>query len=165
MNRLTGFDAPSLHTTYVDKPMRGHGLMQAIARVNSVFQAVTELSHAVVGDKSKPVEERRFALRFLLHCVQDMHQPCHVGENHDKGGNLTRIRWFDRGSNIHSVWDSGIIERAGKSEDFWLADLAELDTAENRKAWMAGAVEEWDTESLLAARAAYVVPGTEARIK
>ena len=35
---LTGFDAPSLHTLYVDKPMRGHGLMQAIARVNRVFR-------------------------------------------------------------------------------------------------------------------------------
>jgi type I restriction enzyme R subunit len=34
---LTGFDAPCLHTMYVDKPMRGHGLMQAIARVNRVF--------------------------------------------------------------------------------------------------------------------------------
>ena len=35
---LTGFDAPSLHTMYVDKPMHGHGLMQAIARVNRVFK-------------------------------------------------------------------------------------------------------------------------------
>jgi type I restriction enzyme R subunit len=35
---LTGFDAPCLHTMYVDKPMRGHGLMQAIARVNRVFK-------------------------------------------------------------------------------------------------------------------------------
>ena len=35
---LTGFDAPSLHTMYLDKPMRGHGLMQAIARVNRVFR-------------------------------------------------------------------------------------------------------------------------------
>ena len=35
---LTGFDAPSLHTMYVDKPMRGHGLMQAVARVNRVFK-------------------------------------------------------------------------------------------------------------------------------
>ena len=35
---LTGFDAPSLHTMYLDKPMRGHGLMQAIARVNRVFK-------------------------------------------------------------------------------------------------------------------------------
>jgi type I restriction enzyme R subunit len=35
---LTGFDCPSLHTMYIDKPMRGHGLMQAIARVNRVFK-------------------------------------------------------------------------------------------------------------------------------
>jgi len=35
---LTGFDAPSLHTMYLDKPMQGHGLMQAIARVNRVFR-------------------------------------------------------------------------------------------------------------------------------
>ncbi|MBX3146265.1 MAG: type I restriction endonuclease subunit R [Gemmatimonadales bacterium] len=35
---LTGFDAPSMHTMYLDKPMRGHGLMQAIARVNRVFK-------------------------------------------------------------------------------------------------------------------------------
>ncbi len=35
---LTGFDAPCLHTMYADKPMRGHGLMQAIARVNRVFR-------------------------------------------------------------------------------------------------------------------------------
>ena len=35
---LTGFDVPSMHTMYVDKPMQGHGLMQAIARVNRVFK-------------------------------------------------------------------------------------------------------------------------------
>ena len=35
---LTGFDAPCLHTMYVDKPMRGHTLMQAIARVNRIFR-------------------------------------------------------------------------------------------------------------------------------
>jgi len=35
---LTGFDAPLMHTTYIDKPMKGHGLMQAVARVNRVFR-------------------------------------------------------------------------------------------------------------------------------
>ncbi len=119
----------------------------------------------VVGDRSKPVEERRLALRFLLHCVQDMHQPCHVGDNHDRGGNDTQIRFFDRGSNMHRLWDSDLIEWNTNSEDIWLAELAELNTAENRAAWMRGTVEDWATESLLAARAAYVVPGTDARIK
>ena len=35
---LTGFDVPSLHTMYIDKPMKGHGLMQSIARVNRVYK-------------------------------------------------------------------------------------------------------------------------------
>jgi hypothetical protein len=116
-------------------------------------------------DKSKTLKERRFALRLLVHCLEDMHQPLHVGDNGDKGGNRTQVRWFDRGSNMHRVWDSGIIERAGTTEEFWLTDLAELDTVENRAAWMSGTVEEWATESLLAARAAYVIPGTDKRLK
>jgi hypothetical protein len=88
----------------------------------------------------------------------------HVGDNHDKGGNRTQVRFFDRGSNMHRVWDTDIIERAGDTEDFWLADLAELDTKENREAAMKGAVEDWATESLIAARQAYQVPETGKRI-
>ena len=119
----------------------------------------------VIKDKSKTIEDRRFALRFLIHCIEDMHQPCHVGDNKDKGGNRTQVRFFERGTNMHSLWDRGMIEHESKSEEFWLTNLAELDTPENRAAWMKGTVEEWATESLLAARDAYVVPGTDQRIK
>ena len=49
---------------------------------------------------------------------------------------------------MHRVWDSGIIEDAGTTEEFWLDNLAELDTAENRASWMTGTVEDWATESL-----------------
>jgi hypothetical protein len=41
----------------------------------------------------------------------------HVGEYHDKGGNDVHVRWFDRGSDLHRIWDSGIIDRAGRGED------------------------------------------------
>jgi len=119
----------------------------------------------VVRDKTKSVEDRRFALRFLIHCIEDMHQPCHVGDNHDKGGNQTQVRWFEKGSNIHRVWDSGIIERAGDSEDFSVAHLADLDAPEARATAMKGTVEDWATESLLAARQAYQVPETGKRLK
>jgi hypothetical protein len=50
---------------------------------------------------------------------------------------------------------SRINERAGSTEEFWLADLATLDTPENRIAWMTGTPEDWATASLLAAREAY----------
>ena len=91
--------------------------------------------------------------------------PLHVGDNHDKGGNQTQVRFYDRGTNMHRLWDSDIIQRAGDDEDFWMADLASLDTPKNREAAMKGKVEDWATESLLAARAAYQVPETGKRLK
>jgi len=116
-------------------------------------------------DPTRSAEDRRFALRFLIHLIQDLHMPLHVGDNHDKGGNQTQVRFYDRGTNMHRLWDSLIIERAGDDEDFWLADLSPLDTPENREATMRGTVEDWATESLLAARAAYQVPETGKRLK
>jgi hypothetical protein len=120
---------------------------------------------AILKDHSRPVEKRRFALRFLVHLVEDLQMPLHVGENQDKGGNKLQVRWFDQGSNHHRVWDSGIIEQAGRGEDGWLADLVEMDTVVTRSLAQAGSVEDWATESLLAARAAYQDPATGRRIK
>ncbi|MCO6457900.1 MAG: type I restriction endonuclease subunit R [Pirellulaceae bacterium] len=57
---LTGFDAPCLHTMYVDKPMRGHGLMQAIARVNRVFR---DKPGGLVVDYLGLADQLRHALR------------------------------------------------------------------------------------------------------
>jgi hypothetical protein len=119
----------------------------------------------VLKDRSRPVEERRQALRFLVHLVEDLHMPLHVGENLDKGGNNLQVRWFDRGSNLHRVWDSGIIDRAGRGEDGWLADLIATDTDEVRGKAQTGSVEDWATESLLAARQAYQNTATGQRIK
>ena len=51
----------------------------------------------VVIDRSKTVEDRRLALRFLVHCLPDMHMPMHVGDNSDKGGNQTQVRFYEKG--------------------------------------------------------------------
>jgi hypothetical protein len=120
---------------------------------------------AILRDQSKTIQERRLALRFVVHLVEDLHMPLHVGDNHDRGGNDTQVRWFEFGSNLHRVWDSQLIERNGSTEDFWLANLQDLDTESNRAQWMSGSVEDWATESLLLARAAHQIPGTEAPIK
>jgi type I restriction enzyme R subunit len=86
---LTGFDAPSLHTMYVDKPMHGHGLMQAIARVNRVFKdkpgglvvdylgLANELREALVaytesGGKGKPTFNQQDA----IHAMQREYEVC-----------------------------------------------------------------------------------------
>jgi len=120
---------------------------------------------AILKDPTKPVEERRMALRFIVHLVGDLHQPLHAGDNHDRGGNDTQIRFFEKDSNMHRLWDSDLIEWNTRSEDVWLAELGELDTDKKCALWIGGTVEDWATESLLAARAAYVVQGTDARIK
>ena len=49
---------------------------------------------ATLKDPNKKVEERRFALRFLIHCIEDMHMPMHVGDNHGRGGNDTQVSFF-----------------------------------------------------------------------
>jgi hypothetical protein len=118
-----------------------------------------------VRDKSKKLEVRRFALRFLVHCVEDLHMPMHVGDNHDRGGNHTQVRFYDCGTNMHKLWDSDLIERVRHDEEAWPKDLAALDTPENRDVAMRGTVEDWATESLHAVRAAYVVPETGQRLK
>ncbi|MEI6493696.1 MAG: type I restriction endonuclease subunit R [Verrucomicrobiota bacterium] len=80
---LTGFDAPCLHTMYADKPMQGHGLMQAIARVNRVFRdkpgglvvdylgLADQLKHALAtytesGGKGDPTYDTRQAIAVML---------------------------------------------------------------------------------------------------
>ncbi len=97
----------------------------------------------VVKDKSKPVEERRFALRFLIHCIEDMHMPLHVGDNHDRGGNDTQVRYFDRGTNMQSLWDGGMIERVSTDEEYWLKGLTSLSSPQNPRDVPAGTVEDW----------------------
>jgi hypothetical protein len=66
---------------------------------------------------------------------------------------------------MHRIWDSGVIENASPSENVWLDDLAAVDTPENRTKWTICTVEVWATEGLLAARAAYTVPGTDKRLR
>ena len=119
----------------------------------------------VVKDSSRSLQDRRIALRFLIHFVEDLHMPMHVGDNNDKGGNQTQVRFFDRGTNMHSLWDSGMIEFVCDTEGYWLRDLAELDTPIARATARKGTIEDWATESLLAARQAYVVPETGKRLK
>jgi hypothetical protein len=148
----------------LDEPRYDAKFSGDVASKGCVVDKINEF-RKVVGDKSKPVEERRFALRFLLHCIEDLHMPLHVGDNHDKGGNLTQVRWFDRGSNMHHVWDSDLIQWNTRSEDVWLAELKAMDTPEARQEAMKGTVEEWATEGLLAARRAYQEPTSGRRIK
>ena len=56
-----------------------------------------------------PDAERLTALKFVVHLVGDVHQPLHAGYADDKGGNTFQVQAFGRGSNLHSLWDTGLI--------------------------------------------------------
>ena len=129
-----------------------------------IVEKIKELKKTL-KDRTKSIEERRFALRFLIHLIEDLHMPLHVGDNHDKGGNKTQVRFFDEGTNMHRLWDSGMILHAGDTEDFWLADLAELDTPNHRIEARKGTVEDWATESLMLAKAAYSRAGNRQEVE
>ena len=57
-----------------------------------------------------PDETRLTALKYVVHFVGDVHQPLHAGYQDDKGGNTYQVQAFSRGSNLHSLWDSGLIK-------------------------------------------------------
>lgn len=116
-----------------------------------------------LADPSLPRADRQKALRFLTHFLQDMHQPVHVGDRGDRGGNDTQVQFFGKGSNLHRVWDSGIIEQSFPDESALLRELtaraAGLTTAAE------GTTVDWADESLAAARDAYKDPTTGAVLK
>lgn len=74
------------------------GLMQALLVSERTLESATESW----GEKDA-------ALRFLVHFIGDLHQPMHSGRPDDKGGLRVPVRWGERDSNLHSVWDSGMI--------------------------------------------------------
>jgi hypothetical protein len=65
-----------------------------------------------------PDAERLAALKYIVHFVADVHQPLHAGYADDKGGNRYQVQAFGRGTNLHALWDTGLIQNwpGGASE-------------------------------------------------
>lgn len=73
---------------------------------------------------SAPDEERLVALKYLVHFAGDVHQPLHAGFLDDKGGNTYQLQAFKHGSNLHALWDTGLIESLGEDTRTMAARLA-----------------------------------------
>lgn len=89
---------------------------------NCVIGAINTQAR-ILGDTGRSLQERREALKFVVHFVGDAHQPMHAGFRDDRGGNNFQLRYrrkgslLDEGSNLHGIWD------------FWLLRSAYLDNA------------------------------------
>ncbi len=63
-----------------------------------------------VANKDLSIEQRQQAFYFMVHLLGDAHQPMHVSRAEDLGGNKIAVTFFGRGSNIHRVWDSDLVD-------------------------------------------------------
>lgn len=75
----------------------------------SVYSQIDFLKRKV-KDKSLSKEERKDYLAFLIHFVGDLHQPMHTGRAEDLGGNKVNVNWFGRQTNLHSLWDTEMVD-------------------------------------------------------
>jgi S1/P1 Nuclease len=64
----------------------------------------------VLKSPDAPRNEKRIALRFVAHLVGDIHQPLHAGFADDRGGNSVDVRFNGRKENLHSLWDTALVE-------------------------------------------------------
>ncbi|WP_298672575.1 S1/P1 nuclease [uncultured Sphingomonas sp.] len=112
--------------------------------------AITALTRftAVLRDPKASVEDKRLALRFVVHIIGDLHQPLHAGRRDDRGGNDTHVTFFNKRTNLHSLWDSGLIEQRKLSYTEYAAFLARSTTPEQLIAWSDPRPGTWITESV-----------------
>jgi len=89
---------------------------------------------------------RAEALLFLIHFVADLHQPLHVADNDDKGGNAVRVWLGGRPSNLHRVWDVDVVEPLGFDAKAVAAEIETTLTPAQRKAWAHGTPVSWANE-------------------
>ena len=54
--------------------------------------------------------ENKIAVKFLVHLVGDLHQPLHVGNGTDRGGNDVNVKWFGKSTKLHAIWDTELID-------------------------------------------------------
>jgi len=101
---------------------------------------------AVLKNPNASKDKKAFHLRMLVHFIGDLHQPLHVGMAKDKGGNDFQVRWFDDGTNIHSVWDTKMIDYY-KMSYTELAENAKKLSKGQLKSIQEGTVIDWMYES------------------
>jgi len=100
----------------------------------------------VIKDATSSQKDKEFYLRLLVHFIGDLHMPLHVGLKEDKGGNSFKVKWFGKQTNLHSVWDTKIIEGYGMSFTELTSNVDALSKKEIQTI-QSGAVTDWMYES------------------
>lgn len=102
---------------------------------------------AVLKDVNQPKDKKAFAIKFLVHLVGDLHQPLHVGNGTDQGGNFCKVTFHGRQFNLHALWDEGMIDFTNLSYTELAKFASEGKTVDEVRRIKAGTVVEWTQES------------------
>ncbi len=109
--------------------------------INSLRTIIHELK-----SQSLSAEEETKKLKMLIHLMGDIHQPLHVGNGKDRGGNETKVEWFYDESNLHRVWDTEMIDDTKLSYTEFSTAINHP-TEEQINKWQDSKVIDWARES------------------
>lgn len=131
----------------IDHVIEGIELMLGI--LNGDLSSINKFEAMMEKNRVKPLagSVEATALAFLIHFIGDIHQPMHVGKNRDLGGNKIEVLFFSERKNLHSVWDSEIIEHERLSYTEFSA-FVEKHVYMKKGDWQNAPVKEWAAESM-----------------
>jgi hypothetical protein len=116
---------------------------------------------AILRDPAASRADKQLALRFIVHLVGDLHQPLHVGKCCDRGGNEVKVKWFGRDLNLHSVWDSALVDDEQLSFTELTAKLHRHTSREDVIGWWDINPRDWISESAQIRETVYPKPPSD----
>jgi S1/P1 Nuclease len=137
----------SWHYIDFDKPYT-YPEMQNFLTHDTNVDAYTKLQFMIGELKKKDLSpaNKLLYLRMVIHIVEDVHQPLHTGHTSDKGGNDVKVTWQNNPTNLHSVWDSQIIDFQQLSYTEYAAAINHT-TAAQREELQKAPISQWLYES------------------
>ena len=116
---------------------------------------------ALLKNKDVDRSERILALKMIIHLMGDMHQPLHMGHRSDRGGNDFKVSFFKTPTNLHSLWDTQLVESGHKwSHTEWAEEIDRLSAIEVPEITK-GSIEDWARETAVIATTVYEETPTE----
>jgi hypothetical protein len=116
---------------------------------NSYGKLLTAIQEqtAVLKDPGALPEKKNFALKFLVHLIGDLHQPLHVGNGLDQGGNTCKVTFHKKALNLHQLWDEDLIDFTRLSFTEMASFLLQGRKSEEIIKWRQGSLLDWARES------------------
>ena len=107
----------------------------------NVYNKIPEMI-AVLKSKQSTLDQKRMAMRLLIHLVGDLNQPMHTARKEDLGGNKVYVTWFGEKSNLHRVWDESLIEYQELSYTEY-AKAINYPSADQLKTWKGSSLRDF----------------------